>query len=110
LFNGAASVLKEIKKDSKNRYYLIDNCGNGQRITVKKLYKKVFKKEFSIDEIESFNNEEWKPIADTEYKYFVSNYGRIKSYCGNNAIVLKPYLNSEGYYEVKIKGKNAKIH
>lgn len=48
--------------------------------------------EFCIDEIENLSGEEWKPIENTDNKYFISNYGRVKSYCGYNAIVLKPYL------------------
>lgn len=66
--------------------------GNYKRITLKKLYRKVYNKEFCIDEIENLSGEEWKPIENTDNKYFISNYGRVKSYCGYNAIVLKPYL------------------
>ena len=66
--------------------------------------------EFCIDEIENLSGEEWKPIENTDNKYFISNYGRVKCYCGYNAIVLKPYLQYRGYLEVKINDKNFKIH
>lgn len=105
-----APTIKEIKRDSLNRFYLIDDCGNEKRITLKKLYKQVFDKEFCIDEIENLSGEEWKEIENTKGKYFVSNYGRIKSFCGYNAIILKPYTNEKGYLIVKINSKNIKIH
>ena len=105
-----APKFKEIKKDSLNRFYLIDDCGKEIRTTQKKLYKQVFGMEFCIDEIENLSGEEWKPIENTDNKYFISNYGRVKSYCGYNAIVLKCYLQKSGYLEVKINSKNFKIH
>lgn len=108
LFKTASYI--EMKRDTLNRFYLIDNTGKQRRITIKKLYKMVFQKEFCFDNIENLNNEEWKPIDNTQGKYYVSNYGRIKSYCGYSAILLKPYLQNQGYLEVKINNKNIKIH
>ena len=83
---------KEIKKDKLNRFYLIDDYGNEKRIQLKKLYKQAFEKEFCIDEIKNLNGEVWKEIDKTKGKYFVSNFGRVKSCCRYNAIILKPYL------------------
>ena len=40
---------KEIKADKLNRLYLVDNSGREHRTTLKKLYKKVFNKEFCVD-------------------------------------------------------------
>lgn len=102
--------VKEIKKDSLNRFYLIENNGKEKRIAAKKLYSLVFKKQLCEDNIINLKNEEWKPIENTNGKYFISNCGRVKSYCGNKAIILKPYLQSSGYLEVKINNKNKKIH
>ena len=33
------SSAKEIKKDNINRFYIIDDCGKGKKIPLKKLYK-----------------------------------------------------------------------
>lgn len=106
----AASTFKEIKADKNNRLYLVNQSGKSLRITTRQLYKKVFKKQLCIDEIENLNNEEWKLIENTEEKYFISNCGRVKSYCGNKAIILKPYLNLQGYLIIKINRKNIRIH
>ena len=105
-----APTEKEIKADKLNRFYLIDNCGNEKRITKRKLYNQVFNKQLCIDLIESLQGEEWKEIENTQGKYFVSNLGRVKSYCGDKAKILKPYKQQSGYVEVKIKNKNVKVH
>ena len=101
---------KEIIEDKLNRFYLIDNQGKEKRITKRKLYNQVFNKQLCIDIIESLKDEEWKPIENTKERYFVSNLGRIKSYCGNNAIILKQYKQKSGYLEIKIDNKNIKVH
>ena len=106
----AAPTEQEIKKDIENRFLLIDNSGTKRRISLKMLYRFVFKKEFCYDKIGNLLNEEWKPIENTNGKYFISNCGRVKSYCGYNAIILQPYKQSYGYLEVKINNKNYKIH
>lgn len=100
---------KEIKKAANNKYYLTNSAGVKERISLKKLYRKAFKKEFCIDNIQNLKGEEWKPLANND-KYFVSNYGRIKSYCGYNAIILKTYKQKSGYLEIKISDKNIKVH
>lgn len=46
--------------------------------------------------------EEWKPIAECNGEYYVSNHGRVKSYkCGKERI-LKPSLIGNGYPAVII--------
>ena len=70
----------------------------------------VFKKEFCLDTIENLQGEEWKPIDNTNGKYFISNCGRVKSYCGYSAIILKTYKTAKGYLYVKINYKNVKVH
>ena len=101
---------KEIIEDKLNRFYLIDNEGKEKRIIKRKLYNQVFNKQLCIDEIETLQGEEWKEIENTKGRYFISNLGRIKSYCGNNAIILKPYKQKSGYLEIKIDNKNVKVH
>ena len=105
-----APKLKELKRDSLNRFYLIDKSGKERRLTLKGIYRQIYNKEFCIDTIEDLQSEEWKEIPNTEGKYFISNCGRIKSYCGYTAIILKPYLQTKGYLEVKINDKNFRVH
>lgn len=81
----------EIKKDRLNRFYMLADNGKWKRPTLKDLYRKVYNKEFCIDNIISLPKEEWKEIDGTSGKYFISNYGRVKSLCGYDAIILKPF-------------------
>ena len=69
-----------------------------------------FNKEFCVDNIESFQGEIWREIPNTDGKYFVSNCGRVKSYCGYNAIILKADETKKGYLVVKINDKNIRVH
>ncbi len=87
----------------------MDSNGEYKKISLKNIYKKVFDEEFCIDEIETINGEEWKPI-DIDNRYFVSNYGRIKSRCGYKAKILKPYVMPNGYLRVDINGKGYFLH
>lgn len=100
----------EIKADTTNKFYLTKTNGIKERISLKKLYRIVFDTEFSVDNIENLLGEEWKEIKNTNGKYLVSSYGRIKSRCGYIAIILQQYLQKSGYLEVKINNKNVKIH
>jgi hypothetical protein len=67
-------------------------------------------KEYCIDNTTDLNGEEWRQIQGTSGKYFVSNYGRVKSLCKYSAIILKQYQKSNGYYVVRINGKNTMVH
>ena len=68
--------------------------------------------------LEPANDEVWReidflPEAETQSRYFVSNYGSIISLCRTNPIVLQPFLCGEigtKYYCVSICGKDYKIH
>ena len=79
---------KEIKKDNINRFYIIDDCGRGKKATLKHLYKQIFGKEFATDNITDLKNEEWKQIANTNGRYYISNCGRVKSVCRYSAKIL----------------------
>lgn len=100
----------EIIKDKNRKFYLTDDKGIKKRISQKSIYKKFFKKEFCIDNIQDLPGEQWKEINGTQGKYFVSNRGRIKSYIKYNAIILKPYIKNNGYGVIKINNKNIYIH
>lgn len=56
----------------------------------------------------------WKSIKDYEGLYEVSNLGMVKSLKFGKERVLKPSIDSSGYYSVvlsdKIKGKSKRIH
>lgn len=70
-----------------------------------------FYREYCIDNIESLHNEEWKEIEGTKGRYYISNYGRLKSYCKYNAILVKPYKNQYGYLraDIWIDGKRRTV-
>jgi hypothetical protein len=56
----------------------------------------------------------WKPVAECNGEYYVSSWGRVKSYkCGNERI-MKPYTTAMGYLRIGIlvndKQKMHKIH
>lgn len=101
---------KEIKTDKKNRFYMVDDCGKGTKKTLKVLYRMVYNTEFAFDDILNYNNEAWKQIDNTNGKYLISNYGRVKSLCGYKARILKPDTKKNGYLVVKINRKNYNIH
>lgn len=64
---------------------------------------------------EKMNTQEiWKPIAECNGIYHISNHGRVKSYkCGKERI-MKPYTTAMGYLRIGIlvndKQKMHKIH
>jgi len=54
---------------------------------------------FCEDTIPDLDGEAWKEIPDSNGNYLCSNFGRIKSYVGYNAILLKPSYDT-GYPRV----------
>ncbi len=62
---------------------------------------------FPLDRIEDLEGEVWKRIRDYDDKYYISNFGRVKSYYHKEAIILKTSLNSKGYPRVALS-KNGK--
>ena len=97
-----------LKHDKKWRYTIIIN-GEAVKKSQKVLYRKAYGKEFCIDKIKNLKGEQWKQI-DYDNRYFISSKGRVKSYCGYNAIILKPQKKKNGYLEVMIRGKHKYIH
>lgn len=51
----------------------------------------------------------WKEIENTNGKYFVSNFGRVKSTVRNKGI-LTPYAAGRGYLRIKILNRFKYIH
>lgn len=98
-----------IEESREHKVKLKDSDGKKRCITLKKLYRKVFGKEYCIDSIENYRLEEWKQIAETDGKYLISNYGRLKSYCRYRAIIVKPYSNQYGYYRADIRRNGKRV-
>jgi hypothetical protein len=53
-------------------------------------------------------HEEWKPIAECNGEYHISNQGRVKSFKYGKERILKPAINSSGYWYIFIFIKNEK--
>jgi hypothetical protein len=70
----------------------------------------VFHAVYCRDYITDLPGEKWLPIADTDGKYLVSNLGRVKSLCGYEARILKPYKSGNGYQKVDIAGTRCYVH
>lgn len=89
--------------ETQRSFVLRKKDGSRARVSLKRLYRLVYNKEFCIDKIEDLQDEVWKEIKESNGVYFVSNKGRVKSYHGYNAIILKPYVcKSNGYNRVDV--------
>ena len=56
----------------------------------------------TLDRIVNYDGEVWKPIEGYNNKYFVSNYGRVKSLKYSKAQLLTQRDNSNGYLRVAL--------
>lgn len=99
-----------IKPVGEFRYRLITKDGIYKSITIKEIYNKLFNKVFCIDNIERLEEEEFKEIEGTDGKYLCSNKGRIISYMGNYAILLKPTITQKGYERVQLYIEGQKVN
>ena len=91
-------------------FLLYNQAGERRQIGLKRVYREVFNAEYCQDNTQDITGEAWKPIAGTKGRYLVSNKGRVKSLCGYQAIILKPFDNGHGYQKVSIQGKKCYIH
>ena len=108
IFNNLTN--KFLKADKNFRFSLKNKDNKYKTVSLKTIYRKVYNKEFCFDNIKNFDNEIWKEINETKGKYFISNYGRIKTYCGYNAKILKQFKTKKNYNTVNINKKHYKIH
>lgn len=66
-----------------------------------------------MGEDEVWREIDFLPEAQTDGRYFISNYGSVISLCRNTPIILQPFLcGSPGseYYYVSIGGKDYRLH
>ena len=108
------TAAANIAISSKNEVRLMDKDGKKRRIRLKKLYRQAFNREYCIDDIENLYGERWKPVSGTNGRYYISDCGRLKSYCGYSARLIKPYCNQHNYLRADIwregKRETALIH
>lgn len=100
IYNAATKQYKAA--NSEHRFLLNREDGSRRKIALKPLYKMVYGKPYCKDSIESLDNEEWKEIDNTEGIYYISSLGRVKSYSGYEAIILKPTVTPKGYHRLDI--------
>lgn len=97
-----------------HRVYLRDKNNSRISYTIKELVRTVYDSEYCmIDDIQDLDGEEWYFIEDGYDKlfhkyresYLVSNYARVKSYIGYEAVLMtvKPYKGNNGYYMVNFR-------
>lgn len=91
-----------IKPDKRHLFYLITADNKRKSVSLKPLYRELYNKEYCKDDIKDLKGEEWKEVAGSRGKYFVSNMGRIKSLQRYSAKILNPYSNQGGYLRVDI--------
>ena len=91
-----------LRASKSGRYRLTLDNGKTVYRAIKPLYRQAFGKEYAIDTIEDLQGEVWKPI-DSRGKYYISNFGRVKSYQLREAKLLTPYQNQRGYLRVDIQ-------
>jgi len=96
--------------DKRNSFSLINNQNKNIRITLKSLYQLAFGEEFSIDFTCSLRGEQWIQLNDIDNRYYISSYGRVKSYCGYQAKILKLVNNGKGYLRTEINSKKYLTH
>ena len=92
----------EVKQYENHRYRLNTENNEIKYITLQDLYRKVYDKEYCIDNTENLKGEIWCTIKHTNGKYKVSNKGRIKSLQKYTAKILKDRITKQGYKRIEV--------
>ena len=100
LYNAAADQMVQLSNEHK--YMIRTENNERKKISLKTLYRLVYDKPYSKDDIENLDNEQWKEIDSTDGLYYISSKGRVKSLQGYETIILKPFNNQRGYARVDI--------
>ena len=101
IYNASADKIMKPTKGYSIKLNRIDNTRKS--ITIRQLYKMIYNKLFIIDNTKDLEGQKWKIINNTNNYYAISNKGRVKSFRKVNAIIMKPYLNQNGYERVDLK-------
>lgn len=100
---------RQLQLNKKWQYRLTTKDGKTVYRAVKTLYRQAFGKEYAVDTIEDLEGERWAQI-DSRGKYYISTHGRVKSYQGRYAKLLKPYTNQHGYLRVDINSSRRRTY
>lgn len=99
---------------ANHRVYLRNANNTRMSYTMKEIVRTVYDSEYCmIDDIQDLDGEEWYFIEEGYDKlfhkyresYLVSNYARVKSYIGYEAVLMtvKPYKGNNDYYMVNFR-------
>lgn len=88
----------------KNARYISLKRADGKRVrrSLKSLMRQAFGIEYAVDLIDELPGETWVAL-DEKQKYWVSNYGRVKSYSRTEAFLLQQTPNQKGYLRVDLR-------
>ena len=108
------SETKQFVNDNNYGYMLYTTDNKRKKYSLKKIYKQCFGIPYCINDIVSFDGEEWKYIPHTDNDYLCSNLGRIISLKEYKAKLMIPSINNDGYARIQLtingKRKDLFVH